>query len=319
MFRFKIKKAFLGIYMGSQSVSLVQCQRQRKKFAIAGYGVEKLNMSASGLDISLISNAIDKIRIRENLTATQAIIAVPEALVSKQYVYLASHFNDEEKFQLIALELAEKNKDFTDCFFDFCVFAQEGGVQKIMVVAATRSSLSAYFDIAKACQFNLVGIEIDNYVLSRFVHREMCHSLQIETYAVLIVQRHFFRLLICSEEQIIFSQEKRLPILPKTQENNSYAVIDYCLCQIVINFTRNALLLFQVSGNTPEISCCFLLSDVLDIFHDYKAIATALSLSIKTIDIRDYLSVNSRKDTHIIDDNVVLLTALGLMPGELQI
>ncbi|WP_440683378.1 type IV pilus biogenesis protein PilM [Cysteiniphilum halobium] len=100
-----------------------------------------------------------------------------------------------------------------ETFYDFEVQTKEEGAntrkQEVLFIAAHKDQIAQYEQLAKICRLRLEVIDIDNYVLQRFVEIFYPEEKQ-DCWALICLNFKRFKLHILDENQIYFSEQKTI-------------------------------------------------------------------------------------------------------------
>lgn len=255
-------QSMLGIDISSQSVKVLELERNNDQYSVKGFGSEPVPEEAfeEGMIVNhqMVADSIRRVISREKLTTKQAAFAIPDSAVITRVIQLNEGLNDDEMEEIVILE-ADKYIPYSidEINLDFQVLGpstKNASMLDVLMVASRASNVDNRVEVATLAGLNAMVIDVESYAVERVVS-EVSQQLPAEGIDKIIavvdigaINTHLF---VLDGLKIIFSREEEfggtqlIQSIMKTYKVNQYDAGQMCAKQKPDDFDNKVWQPFQ--------------------------------------------------------------------------
>lgn len=212
-------QSMLGIDISSQSVKILELERNNDQYTVKGFGIEPVPEEAfdEGMIVNhqMVADSIRRVITREKLTTRQAAFAIPDAAVISRVIQLNEGLNDDEMEEIVILE-ADKYIPYSidEINLDFQVIgpsSKNASMLDVLMVASRATNVDNRVEVAHLAGLTAMVIDVESYAVERAIS-EVSSQLPAEgmdkVIAVIDIGAKNTHLFVLEGLKIIFSREE---------------------------------------------------------------------------------------------------------------
>ncbi|WP_367605800.1 type IV pilus assembly protein PilM [Legionella sp. W05-934-2] len=257
-------QSMLGIDISSQSVKILELERNNDQYSVKGFGIEPVPEEAfeEGMIVNhqMVADAIRRVISREKLTSKQAAFAIPDSAVITRVIQLNEGLNEDEMEEIVILE-ADKYIPYSidEINLDFQVIgpsAKNASMLDVLMVASRATNVDNRVEVAHLAGLTAMVIDVESYAVERVV-AEVSQQLPAEgvdkVIAIVDIGAKNTHLFVLDGMKIIFSREEEfggnqlIQSIMKVYKVNQYEAAQMCIHGKPDDFDKKVWQPFQES------------------------------------------------------------------------